>query len=242
MTEIIEIIKDNWMQISVITFMAIMLIYGYYKGLVRMSSNIVSMIISVVVTKMMRPYALEWIRKNQHIRNYINYMVQDMLKDNINKVGVDSNIEHTVGNNSLLNYIFGVGNNEYYLNSDCIYDMIGLDKVTNAIAEKVTEFILSVITFIILLILVTMIVKFLFKILDKVANLPVLTVFNRLAGSILGLIESVLYIWIFFIVLNFLPKGELVISAIEQINRQNTFLFILKEANIFVRIFEFMMR
>lgn len=242
MSVIIEIIEYNWMQISVITYMAIMLIYGYYKGLVRMSSNIVSIVMSIVCTRMIRPYALEWVRNNQNLKNYVNIIVQNIVTKNINNATGNLNVEQTIENDALISSLFGANSDGYYIDNQSLYDMFGLDKVTVVISEKITELILSVVTFTVLLIVITIIIKIIFKLLEKIANLPVLTVFNRVTGSILGLVESILYTWIFFIFINFLPKGKLVISAIEQINRPHSFLYLLNEGNIFLKILEFIIK
>ncbi len=241
MAEIIDILHDNWVQISVIAFMAIMLICGYYRGLVRMSSNIVSLVISMAVTRNVKPYVQEWIKGNQYINNFIHYKVQEIISDNINTTASSVQMQDEINKgSSFVSKILGFVGNPEQLNTDTLYDLIGLDKIVNGIAEQVTEFVLSVITFVLLLIVITILVKLLFKILDKIADLPVLTVFNRVSGSLLGLVESVLYVWIIFIVLNILPKWTIVISALEQINKSGTWLYVLKEANIFMAIFKMM--
>ncbi len=239
MAEIIDILHDNWVQISVIAYMAIMLICGYYRGFVRMSSNIVSLVISMAVTRNVKPYVQKWIKGNQYINNFIHSKVQEIISDNINTAASSAQMHDEINkSSSFASKILGFVENPEQLNTDTLYDLIGLDKIVNGIAEQVTEFVLSVITFVLLLIVITILVKLLFKILDKIADLPVLTVFNRVSGSLLGLVESVLYVWIIFIVLNILPKWTIVISALEQINKPGTWLYVLKETNIFMSIFK----
>ncbi|OON84715.1 hypothetical protein BXO88_15890 [Oribacterium sp. C9] len=239
MTEIIEILKNDWLQISVVTFMVAMLIFGYYKGLIKMSSNLVSVVISVILTKSARPYFQAWITNNEYIKSYINNRIHEKLQENLDSIAVSSEGNDTLVSNSMTNELL-----KKFIESDPkdnvekFYEMIGLDKITEMVADKVTEFVLSVITFILLLILITVLVKILFKILDKVADLPGLTAVNRVSGSILGLIESVIYIWIIFIVFNLLPQHGLVASAVEQMNREGTWIKLLKEANIFIKIFQ----
>ncbi len=239
MAEIISILHDNWVQISVIAYMAIMLICGYYRGFVRMSSNIVSLVISLAITRNMKPYVQEWIKGNQYVNNIIHSKVQEIISDNINSATSSAHIYDEINNsNSFANTILGFLGNTEQLNTDTLYNLKGLNKIVNGIVEQVTEFVLSIITFVLLLIVITILVKLLFKILDKIADLPVLTVFNRVSGSLLGLVESVLYVWIIFIVINILPKWTIVISALEQINRPGTWLYVLKETNIFMSIFK----
>ena len=239
MTEIFEILQNDWLQISVVTFMVIMLIFGYYRGLIKMSSNLVSLVLSVILTKSLRPYFQEWITNNDYIRTYVNNRIHEKLADNLDKITETSNTQDVMLNDSItsqaLKSLIGTESKD---NIDDLYSMLGLDKVTELIADKATEFILSIITFIVLLIVITILIKILFKLLDKVAELPVLTAFNRVSGSMLGLVESVLYVWIFFIVISLLPQKGWVASAVEQMNRTGTWIHFLKEANIFIKIFE----
>ncbi|ETP71250.1 Colicin V production protein [Lachnospiraceae bacterium JC7] len=239
MIDITELIKNDWLQISVITFMVIMLIFGYYKGLVKMSSNLVSIILSVLLTKSMRPYFQNWVTNSEYIRAYINERIHEKLQANIGNIGGTSSVDKAVLNDSLTSQAlrsFIEDNPEESIEN--FYELIGLDKITDMVADRVTEFVLSVITFILLLIVITVLVKILFKILDKVAELPVLTAVNRISGSVLGLVESVIYVWIIFIILSLLPQKGLVASAVEQMNREGTWIYLLKEANIFIKIFE----
>lgn len=239
MTSFINIIKNDWLQISVVTFMVIMLICGYYKGLVKMSSNLVSLVLSVILTRSIRPYLQNWITENDYIKNYVNNRIHEKLAANLNNVTDSSLINDQMLNDSLTKQAL-----KSYLETDSkntienFYEIIGLDKITELISEKVSDFILSVVTFVILLIVITVLIRILFKVLDKIADLPVLTAFNRTAGSILGLAESVLYIWIFFIVISLLPQNGFIASANEQLNREGTWLYYMKEANIFIKIFE----
>ena len=238
MTEVFEIIKNDWVQISVITFMVVMLISGYYKGFVKMSSNLVTLIMSIVLTRMARPYFQEWVKNNEALKSFVSEKVQllvtEYLETAVNNStqlqnealsGTDSNIVNIIIKDSLEK------------NGGDISELLGIDKIANVIVEKISDFILSIITFIILMIVITIIMKLIFYILDKIFSLPVLTVINRVSGALLGLVESILYLWIIFIVLSLFPKNEFVIGIMEQINRKGTWLYFLKESNLIIKVF-----
>ncbi|SFG83213.1 CvpA family protein [Oribacterium sp. WCC10] len=240
MSEVYEIIKNDWIQISVIAFMAIMLICGYYKGLVKMSSNLVSFIISLAITRYLRPQIQEWLMNNQYIEKYIKTNIYKNISDNINSIPGEVVINNQIENKDTITkqLIKQTIESNQQNSIETFYDFIGLDKITDIVVDKMTGFIISVLTFILLLVVVTIIVKILFKLLERIADLPVLTVFNRISGSILGLVESVLYIWIFLIIIEILPKNDFVVSMMNQINREGTWINMLKQANIFIRIFD----
>ena len=216
MNELITIITTGWVQIAVAGVMVAMFLYGYRKGLVRMSVNIVSIIVSLIATRMLLPKVQSWISQNPVLQEIVAKRVQKIA------IGNKAAVEGNAANESV----------------DLFYQLLGLDKLTDYIADRVTGMFVSALTFVLLLIVVTLLVKLIFEILARVAELPVLNFFNRMLGGLLGLIESIIYIWIFLIIISFLPENPVTVNIAIQFNDPSTWLFYLKEANIFVHIFE----
>lgn len=217
MTELITIFMNGWVQIGVAAFMVAMFLSGYRKGLVRMSVNIVSIVVSLIATRMLLPTVQDRIEQNPVLRELVAQRVEKIAFGGGTAAGAESAASESV---------------------DLFYQLLGLDKLTDYIADRVTGMLVSVITFILLLIVVTLLVKLVFAILARVAELPVLNFMNRTLGAILGLVEAIVYIWIFLIVISFLPENPLTLNIAMQFNDPTTWLFYLKEANIFVHIFE----
>ena len=214
MTELITILMNGWVQIGVAAFMVAMFLYGYRKGLVRMSVNIVSIVVSLIATRMLLPTVQSWIDQNPVLR--------ELVAQRVEKIAFGEGPAAGAASESV----------------DLFYQLLGLDKLTDYIADRITGMLVSVITFILLLIVVTLLVKLSFAILQRVVELPVLNFMNRTLGAVLGLVESIVYVWIFLIVISFLPENPLTLHIAMQFNDPTTWLFYLKEANIFVHIFE----
>ena len=214
MTELITIVMNRWVQIGVAAFMVAMFLYGYRKGLVRMSVNIVSIVVSLIATRMLLPTVQSWIDQNPVLRELVAQCVEKIAFGEGPAAGAASE------------------------SVDLFYQLLGLDKLTDYIADRITGMLVSVITFVLLLIVVTLLVKLAFAILQRVVELPVLNFMNRTLGAVLGLVESIVYVWIFLIVISFLPENPLTLHIAMQFNDPTTWLFYLKEANIFVHIFE----
>ena len=214
MTELITIVMNGWVQIGVAAFMVAMFLYGYRKGLVRMSVNIVSIVVSLIATRMLLPTVQSWIDQNPVLR--------ELVAQRVEKIAFGEGPAAGAASESV----------------DLFYQLLGLDKLTDYIADRITGMLVSVITFVLLLIVVTLLVKLAFAILQRVVELPVLNFMNRTLGAVLGLVESIVYVWIFLIVISFLPENPLTLHIAMQFNDTTTWLFYLKEANIFVHIFE----
>ena len=214
MTELTTIVMNGWVQIGVVAFMVAMFLYGYRKGLVRMSVNIVSIVVSLIATRMLLPTVQSWIDQNPVLR--------ELVAQRVEKIAFGEGPAAGAASESV----------------DLFYQLLGLDKLTDYIADRITGMLVSVITFVLLLIVVTLLVKLAFAILQRVVELPVLNFMNRTLGAVLGLVESIVYVWIFLIVISFLPENPLTLHIAMQFNDPTTWLFYLKEANIFVHIFE----
>ena len=214
MTELITIVMNGWVQIGVAAFMVAMFLYGYRKGLVRMSVNIVSIVVSLIATRMLLPTVQSWIDQNPVLR--------ELVAQRVEKIAFGEGPAAGAASESV----------------DLFYQLLGLDKLTDYIADRITGMLVSVITFVLLLIVVTLLVKLAFAILQRVVELPVLNFMNRTLGAVLGLVESIVYVWISLIVISFLPENPLTLHIAMQFNDPTTWLFYLKEANIFVHIFE----
>lgn len=214
MTELITMVMNGWVQIGVAAFMVAMFLYGYRKGLVRMSVNIVSIVVSLIATRMLLPTVQSWIDQNPVLR--------ELVAQRVEKIAFGEGPAAGAASESV----------------DLFYQLLGLDKLTDYIADRITGMLVSVITFVLLLIVVTLLVKLAFAILQRVVELPVLNFMNRTLGAVLGLVESIVYVWIFLIVISFLPENPLTLHIAMQFNDPTTWLFYLKEANIFVHIFE----
>ena len=76
MTELITIVMNGWVQIGVAAFMVAMFLYGYRKGLVRMSVNIVSIVVSLIATRMLLPTVQSWIDQNPVLRELVAQRVE----------------------------------------------------------------------------------------------------------------------------------------------------------------------
>lgn len=77
--------------------------------------------------------------------------------------------------------------------------------IGNAVAGYLTELLLNGISFLFIFLLARVVVFFLSKVLNFVASLPVLGVFNRLAGITIGFVEGLLVVWILLAVLVTVP-------------------------------------
>lgn len=93
--------------------------------------------------------------------------------------------------------------------------------ISDEILKNIVGRIINVLAFIILFIVLKLVLYFVVLILNKIANLPILSMVNRIGGLVLGAFEGILIIYIVMIIVNWLP-----ITANTSINKKlsNSFL------------------
>lgn len=195
----------NAILIGIIVFLVAMTFAGYQRGLIKTIFSLLSMIIVLVLVTVLTP-ATEGIIKQTSMYSYIQDTVRDYVEESVNK---------QLGNN----VIMGIGEGEQNKvidnlpvpqnikdsltknNTESGYKEFKVSNFVDYIVESITDTILNAISFIILFILITIAVRVAVYLLDIVAKLPVLSLFNHGGGAIAGFFEAMAIIWTLCIII-----------------------------------------
>lgn len=86
--------------------------------------------------------------------------------------------------------------------------------------------------YVILFLLALAVTKLLAGLLKKIAELPVVSFVNHVAGGAFGIIEATIYVWVFMVAVTMLPQFEICGTIMKQIEASE-FLFILYQNDPF---------
>ena len=75
-----EEMMGHWLSISAGIFLLAMVLYGHYRGFLRMSVNLLALILSIGIVRMTAPYITTYIRENTQLHHTIE-MLWQMLQD-----------------------------------------------------------------------------------------------------------------------------------------------------------------
>ena len=215
MQDLMAFLTKQWVQLLCGLLLFFMLVHGYRTGFLRMSMSFVSIILSIVGTQLALPHVREYIAGNAAVRSMIDKRVQGILSSTPGEDAVHQKV-------------------------NLFYRLTGIDRLTEALSDRLSDLILTAVTFIVLMILISLGVKILFHLLDFLMGLPGLNLINRVLGAALGLVEGIFYLWIAFLVIGILPETPLTQQIAQQLDTPGTWLYYLKEANLIVRIFSSM--
>ena len=202
-----------------------MLWHGYKKGLLKKIFAMTSLLLSIVMAKLLMPIAQQELAKNRELQALVEkiagffFPIQREGAQLSEGIGISPSPDKAVEN------------------IDLFYQFIGLEQCKDNLSEKIFQLVYSVIFFIILYLILWILLKIGFQILEYLFKLPGLNLLNRLSGAALSAVEWVFWVWFGLILLSILPNFPLKNLILEGFSRPGSIPYILKESNLFTRIF-----
>ena len=185
---------EKWLSIAVGVYLAGMILYGHYKGFIKLSVSAAALIATLLIARGVTPRAADFIKTNTGICA--------AFEESIETLELPKQLKDALLENN---------NNE-------VYRVLGVEAFSGYIAKYLANSILNMILFLILFVIVFTGIKIVTVWLDLVARLPVLSGINKIAGGILGGVEGVLYLWVAFLFITAFSAtsiGRLLIRQIE---------------------------
>ena len=206
-----------FIDVFLVSILAINIIIGYKKGLIKLVINIFAFLISIIVTIFLfRPISTLVIDNTQiddTIQNaIIELMDNDTNEDNLTDEEVDKN--KTTDNSSNLKQLKSYIEEKIKDEADKTRQE-ALNVVANNIALRATEVLTAIGLFIIIRILLIVLSFF----AESLGEIPIVKQLNKSGGIAYGIIKSIVIIFIlltiFYFVVLLKPHG-IIASAIEQ--------------------------
>ena len=107
----------------------------------------------------------------------------------------------------------------------------GVTIISNEILKNIVGRIINILAIVILFVALKIVFGIILMILNKVANLPILSVVNRVGGLLLGALEGVLIVYIFTLIINWFPISteNMVINSINDSFMVSTISYLVPE-------------
>lgn len=217
--DIAAFMQDNWLSVLVACYLIGMMLYGHYRGFLRLAVSMAALLIALIGVRVMMPQVTAFLKENTGIHQW---MEDTMLQAvGLDEWGMDGQAVLPAEQRTLIEGISlpqSIKDALIENNNEEIYQLLGVDKFIDYIGSFLADRIINTLAFIILFIAVYVIIRVLAHLLDIVARLPVLSGMNQIAGAVLGLAMALFYFWIFCLVLNLFVStdwGQYLIDSIE---------------------------
>ncbi|MCI8327806.1 MAG: CvpA family protein [Lachnospiraceae bacterium] len=211
----------NWLLIVVLAILIIYIIYGYCKGMLRVLYSMLSLIITIVFVAWATPYISKMIEENTQIYQKIATKCEEGIRKRAQEQ-ISEKTEEEADTNSLKEYGIEIPEfleKEFFQKiqegSDNILESTGAYK---AVAEQMARFIVNGIALFIAWIICIIILHFLKGIVDGISKLPILKSVNHILGAVIGFVEGLLIVWLFFYfikIMQAIPMGQELLSLIK---------------------------
>lgn len=187
----------NWLLLSTVGLFAVCMFRGYCCGFVRMVFSVSTFLITAVLVYLLAPVGVRILQNNEKIYNAVRAPIEDILEEKVNEnITIEEMLQfHNVMQKDREDIIKAVEKNGFVKND--LFDASVQEIITDCLTLKVIDLIAYVGLFLIINIVLRVISVFLFSL----TKLPVIKETNQIAGCLLGLLEGVAVLWLFFVVI-----------------------------------------
>ncbi len=195
----------NYIDIAVIILILGMGLISYWKGFVRACLGFLPAIGALAGSYFTYPHLskiirgsfiygniTEGVRSKLALETVLDNSIYSSQRDLINSLNAPEFIKDALINN----------------NNSVVYDILDVNGIEEYIAGYIANISINIISMILAFIVIFIIIKLIIKTLDIVADLPVLSFFNRSCGFAVGIIKGTVTVWLIGIVMTFFYYNE----------------------------------
>lgn len=229
---IMEFLAKHWLSIGTALFLLAMVLYGHYRGFLRIAVSMVALVVTLVIVRMGTPYVTNFLLQNTGIHAAVERGLLgiagagDVAEEEVRlPAGQRMLIEHLNLPEQMKEALVENNNNE-------VYRLLGVDAFMDYIGAYLTNMVLNVVCSIVLFLAVYIGIRLIMSWLDLLAKLPILSGMNQIAGAVLGGVQGLLIIWVLCLVVTVCSATAWGRVALHQIEATPWLLFLYKN-NIF---------
>ncbi len=194
-----EYFRENWLQITIGAYLLGMVLYGHYRGLIRLAVSMVALVVTLAAVHFAMPYVGTFIREKTPVYGWITDSVSDAFG-----VSEESfpDMQMPAAQRQFIEGLRLPDDLKELLienNNNTVYDLLGVDAFAEYIGNYLANVIINFVGFVVLFVLIYVSLKLLAGALDLVAKLPILSGMNQLAGAVLGGLQGLFFLWLMFL-------------------------------------------
>lgn len=222
----------NWLFWAVAALFAYQIIDGFCKGFIRKAVSALTLIVTLVLVTQLTPHITTFIEEKTSL--------QTSLQETCSEIFLDEEYNENVKNDQVLmieNMKLPDNMKEMLLenNNSEAYDLLEVTGFHQYVGAYLANMIINAMAYLISFVIIWTAIKAVLIALDIVTKLPLLHGINKLAGGILGLVQSIVLTWVIFLLGAVLCNGALGQRFIELIY-ENAFLTLLYNYNFIMKI------
>lgn len=229
---------EHWLSIGTGIFLLAMILYGHYRGFVRLAVSLAVLLLSAVVVRAAMPAMNHYLTNNTGIYQSVGkgllkmaggaFLDEEALSSfskNSMPAQQRKMIEQLKLPDQMKKALLENNNSE-------IYHMLGVDVFADYVKTYLAGMIFNLIGSVVLFLVIFIGIRMVLRWIDLIARLPILHGINQLAGAVLGGVHGLLLVWLFFLIIRICAEMSWTQTLLSQIS-SSFWLRFLYENNIF---------
>ena len=208
-----QVTTINILDIIILGIIALCVLAGYYKGLIRTVYRLISFVIAMFIAFQISPYVARFLRQTQ-----IFPSLQVAISRFMNFEALFATVAGPQAQANVIDSLPLPAALQALLHSYNTPDMFEILQVST-IEDYVTGFLANMVITGLAILLVFVVAMIAFTIvggaIDIVSKLPVINLINRIGGALFGLLTSSAAIWFLLVVAAFFASNDTVYSLLE---------------------------
>ena len=218
----------NWTLVAVLAILIVSTLIGWKKGLIKMLLSLVSMVLVIIITSLIAPGVTKIIKQNTEWDEALESKVEVLLEEK----GMLISDDVAVNTDEL---DLPVAIKDKIGDSAAEYLSKGAEAYNNYVVSLIAGLILSAIVYLVLFIILMICMGIICRLINLVSKLPVIKQANAILGIAAGLLEGLVFVWLFFVILTVFANFDFASKVYDDINR-NAFLGFLYDKNALIYV------
>lgn len=220
--EVVSKLSGHWLEVITAVYLISMVLYGHYKGFIRLAVSATALLITLASVNYTMPYVTDWLKNDTPVyENMKEKMLESVGVDDIlNEMGIQGHMQKE-DEWMIINELPVPEQMKRLLvenNNIEVYRLMGVEFFRDYISGYLADTVLKAAAFIVMFLVVFIALQVLVIWLDLIAKLPILSGINKIAGAVLGGVEALIFIWIFCLVFTVFSGTEFGSTALQQID------------------------
>lgn len=213
-----DFLTEHWLSVGTAVFLLGMVLYGHYRGFLRIAVSMVALIVTLVIVRAGTPYMTGFLLQNTGIHDAVERGILSIAGA---AEAPEENIQLPAGQRILIEQLKLPEQMKEALlenNNNEVYRLLGVDAFMDYIGTYLTNMVLNVVCSVILFLAVYIGIRLLMRWLDLLAKLPILSGMNQIAGAILGGVQGLLVFWVLCLIVTACAAtdwGRVLVAQIE---------------------------
>lgn len=197
----------NWLLIGVLALILLCAWNGYRRGFIRLFVSFAFIILALFLVRMATPYCSSFLEKYTPVYSSVRDSCMEIFQEDAGEYDAQKKTDQVraIENSRLPE---GLKKALIENNHADIYDLFQVTGFDEYVGTYMAKTITNIIAFVLAFLLIYIVMKIILFSLDILSHLPILHGINKMAGLLLGLAQSVILVWIVFLIITVFASGE----------------------------------